>query len=279
MIDNKEFEKLLTTPFDSGNYRSNRVLDVMIKAAIEAKKAILEVYARDFDVILKADSSPVTEADYASNDIITKALAGNFADVPILSEESADDKRRLCNRFCFIVDPLDGTKEFVKKNGEFTINIALADNGESVMGVVFCPTTDELYFAAKGMGSYRIKNGQCERIHTSSRTDGLIVMQSRSNATNECDALYKNAGKKIAEIRSVGSAMKGCRIAEGEGDIYYRYGRTMEWDTAAVQIVCEEAGGIFGQLDKNFSPMRYNRENNVNENGFFIINRAENRLH
>ena len=103
-------------------------------------------------------------------------------------------------------------------------------------------------------------------------------MQSRSNATDECDALYKKASEKIAEIRSVGSAMKGCRIAEGEGDIYYRYGRTMEWDTAAMQIVCEEAGGIFGQLDKDFSPMRYNRENNVNENGFFIINREENRL-
>lgn len=279
MIDNKEFEKLLTAPFCGSHYSSNRVLSVMINAAIEAKKAILAVYARDFEVQIKSDSSPVTEADYASNDIICRALKENFSDVPILSEESADDKSRLEYRFCFIVDPLDGTKEFVKKNGEFTINIALADKGESVMGVVLCPTTDELYFAARGMGSYRIKNGCCERIHTSKRTDGLIVMQSRSNATNECEMLLKKAGDRIAEIRSVGSAMKGCRIAEGEGDVYYRYGRTMEWDTAAVQIVCEEAGGIFGQLDEGFSPMRYNRVNNVNENGFFIINCEESRLH
>ena len=253
-------------------------------ASLEAGKAIMAVYARDFAVSYKDDRSPLTEADTAADGIIAAALAKAFPDYALLSEERADDLSRRDNPFCFVVDPLDGTKEFVKRNGEFTVNIALAYRGRSVMGVVYAPALDELYFAAAGLGAYFCKNAlaqadvfaAAERIHVSDRREGLVMMLSRSHMDDETRALIDFNRHRIASTRPAGSSLKGCLIARGAADLYYRSGPTMEWDTAAMQCVVEEAGGLFRQGDGSL--MTYNRADTRNGKGFYIINAAQNEL-
>lgn len=249
-----------------------RALRVMKEAALLAGERIMEIYGRDFSVELKEDRSPLTEADLASNTVISELLTREFPGVSLLTEESADDESRLYNRWCFVVDPLDGTKEFVKRNGEFTVNIALCFDHRSVMGVIYVPAGGELYYAAEGMGAYREKNGQRVRLHVSDRTEGLVVMESRSHGDNRLDRMLEANAGRIARTVSAGSSLKGCRIAEGEADVYYRFGPTMEWDTAAMQILCEEAGAVFAMLDGYDSPMTYNRTHTRNDQGFYILN-------
>ena len=247
-------------------------LEVAKHAAVEAGKAIMEVYnSADIGIEYKKDQSPLTMADKAANEIIVGILRSRFPSYAVLSEEEKDDKLRLNNDYCFVVDPLDGTKEFIKRNSQFTVNIALAYRHEAVMGVIYVPVSGELFFAAKGYGAFRESaNKETQRLAVSDNTDiaSLRVVMSSSHGCEEMDALIAKYG--LTNLVKVGSSLKGCMIAEGKADVYYRFNPTMEWDTAAMQCIVEEAGGIFRQMDGEM--MRYNRENSVNEKGFFIIN-------
>lgn len=250
------------------------VLETVKQVTHEAGKVILEVYSKDFSVDYKADESPITQADQQSNTLIVQTLKNQYPECAILAEESTDNPERLKNDWCFIVDPLDGTKEFVKKNGEFTVNVALAFQGRPVLGVIGIPVTGELYYAVKGQGAFYEKNGLVQKIAVSSRTEEPRMMVSRSHRSDKLQALIEKNG--IRNIQSVGSAIKGCLIAKGEAEIYYRFGHTMEWDTAAMQCIVEEAGGIFRQMDD--SEMTYNRVNSLNEKGFYVLNHPLNKL-
>ncbi|SHK23062.1 3'(2'),5'-bisphosphate nucleotidase CysQ [Paramaledivibacter caminithermalis] len=254
----------------------SRELNISKILAVKAGEAIMKIYTDSFDIEYKEDESPITVADKRSNQIIIDGLSSEFPDYSILSEECQDDLSRLNNDRCFIVDPLDGTKEFIKKNGEFTVNIALAYKNRVVLGVIYLPATKELYYAAKGLGAYYQTKLNVQKISVSDRIENIRVMMSRSHATDKLKDLIKRNSYKISHVKIAGSSLKGCLIAKGEAEIYYRYSLTKEWDTAAMQCIVEEAGGIFKQIDD--TDMLYNRENSLNDKGFYILNKMENRL-
>ncbi len=244
------------------------------EAALVAGDVILEVYKEDFKTEYKEDNTPVTKADHLANQLIVHKLRAAFPSDAILSEEASDDGIRMLNQRCWIIDPLDGTKEFIKKNGEFTVNIALVHEKKPVLGVVYIPVKKELYFAVKGFGAYYEKNGVQQKISVSKRVDNIRAACSRSHTSDKLMELLREKG--IGEYIYAGSALKGCMIASGKAEIYYRFGLTSEWDTAALQCIVEEAGGIFRQMDD--TEMTYNRIDTVNRKGFYILNRIENKL-
>jgi 3'(2'), 5'-bisphosphate nucleotidase len=247
-------------------------LKLALMAAKEAGSVIMDIYeSGDICVSTKNDNSPVTKADLAAGEIITEILSGEFSGYPILCEDNRDDERRHEKEICWIVDPLDGTKEFIKRNGEFTVNIALVYRHEVVAGVVYIPAKDSMYYASKGNGAWL----QEKRIRVSNREKDLVMAVSRSHITDSERKLIEE--NNIKKVISAGSSIKGCFVAEGTCDAYYRFGLTMEWDTAAMQCIVEEAGGIFRQLDD--SPMMYNRLDSVNAKGFYAINSTRNTLH
>lgn len=244
------------------------ILEICKTAAINASIAIMEVYNRDFSVEYKDDKSPVTEADKKADAIIRKELSTSFPTYAILSEETADDLSRINNDYCFIVDPLDGTKGFVARNGEFTVNIALAYKQRSIVGVVLIPLTGEIYFASKETGAFYQNGEKTEKIHVSALTEGLRMVRSKNHS---CPEELNIANRpEVAESVQTGSSIKGCFVAHGKADIYYRFGPTSHWDTAAMQCVVEQAGGIFRALDK--SEILYNTVNIRNAKGFFAVN-------
>ncbi len=249
---------------------------VLKSLAIQAGQSIMKIYETDFQVEMKQDNSPLTLADKTANDLIVGGLKENFPDVAILSEESKDDSSRLINDYCFIVDPLDGTKEFVKKNGQFTVNIALSYKKKPIMGVIYVPVTKQLYYAYRELGAYleNIETGEVNKLNVSDKISNLIMVGSKSHSSEKEENLIEEHKELIFKTISTGSSLKGCMIAEGKADVYYRFGLTCEWDTAAMQCIVEEAGGIFRQMDG--SEMMYNRENNLNEKGFYIVNKKEN---
>lgn len=253
-------------------------LEAAKHAAVEAGKAIMEIYQNvDITVEYKSNHSPLTIADKAADKMIAEELKSSFPSYAFLSEEEKDDKSRLENDYCFIVDPLDGTKEFIKRNGQFTVNIALAYRHESVMGVICVPVTGELYYAAKGYGSFaESPDGKIRKLSVSSNTDisSLRVVMSSSHGCRQMDDLIEKY--QFTNLVKVGSSLKGCMIAEDKADVYYRFNPTMEWDTAAMQCIVEEAGAVFRQMDG--TRMLYNRKNSVNEKGFYIINHEKNLL-
>lgn len=244
--------------------------------SIQAGKEIMKIYDTDFSVEYKDDDSPLTKADKNANEVIASALKSEYPEYAVLSEESKDDKSRLTNDYCFIVDPLDGTKEFVKRNGQFTVNIALTYKKRPILGIIYVPVTRQLYYASKGEGAYLedTKTGEVKKLEVTDKTSDLIWVGSKSHSSEKEEKLIESNQDVISETVSSGSSLKGCMIAEGKADVYYRYGLTSEWDTAAMQCIVEEAGGIFRQMDG--SEMLYNRENNLNEKGFYIVNREEN---
>jgi 3'(2'), 5'-bisphosphate nucleotidase len=254
----------------------SKELRVAKELSIRAGSAILKVYADTFDIEYKEDESPITLADKNSNKIIVEGLKRKFPEYAILSEESEDDKARLNNDWCWIVDPLDGTKEFIKKNGEFTVNIGLSYKHKVVLGAIYLPVTGELYYAAKGIGAFYQSKGINEKIKISNRTKNLRLVMSRSHATDKLKQLIERNKDKISQVAVAGSSLKGCLIAKGDAEAYYRFSLTKEWDTAAMQCIVETAGGIFKQMDD--SDMIYNRENTFNEKGFYVLNRIENKL-
>ncbi len=251
-------------------------LEIAKVLAREAGAAILDVYRSDFAVSYKGDFSPLTVADEKANDIILRGLCHAFPQAGILSEESADSPENRQKEYCFIVDPLDGTKEFINRNDEFTVNIALAYNGIVIMGVVYLPVKNELYYGAVDCGAYYEHNGAVKQILASETSDKFKLAVSRSHSDNAEKVFLKKNQDRINEVIPVGSSIKGCLVASGRVDGYYRFGPTMEWDTAAMQAVCEAAGATVRQMDN--SELRYNREDHLNSNGFYIINRFENLL-
>ncbi len=248
--------------------------------AVKAGEQIMLVYNNEslFDFVdYKSDTSPLTSADLRANKLIVNALKTQYPKYAVLSEEEADNLERLNNSFCFIVDPLDGTKEFLKRNGEFTVNIALSYNQRAIMGVIYVPATRELYFASASNGAYyRNDTGAVQNIHVTGEEDlsKVRAVVSRSHNCAEMDSLVQKYNLK--NFKRMGSSLKGCLIARGEAEIYYRHGFTMEWDTAAMQVIAEEAGATFRQLDG--SEMLYNRKNSLNEKGFYIVNSKQNIL-
>ena len=234
-----------------------RLLDAVRQIAAAAAARILRVYHSAFEVAHKADESPLTEADLASHRIIVEGLRALTPAVPVLSEESADvdfATRVGWTRY-WLVDPLDGTKDFVKRNGEFTVNIALIDRHAPVLGVVAVPVTGVCYAAGRGLGARRYDaDGMSElRVRTPAAKPWRVAA-SRSHADRRTEAFIRNLGP--SERVSIGSSLKFCLLAEGGIDIYPRFGPTCEWDTAAAQCVVEQAGGRV--TDLGLEPLRCN---------------------
>lgn len=226
------------------------LLERLLPIARAAGAATLEVYATDFAVYEKANESPVTDADHRAEAIILPALAELTPRIPVVSEEaaSAGDIPAIDERF-WLVDPLDGTKEFIKRNGEFTVNIALIERHEPVLGVVLAPALDRLYAGAVGDGAYvEDKGGRRPIACRPVPAAGLTVVASRSHGDAEAMERFL-AGRKVAAQASAGSSLKFCLVAAGEADLYPRLGRTMEWDTAAGHAVLAAAGGRVTTLD------------------------------
>ena len=244
--------------------------------ARSAGDEILEVYGTEFSVDVKEDKSPLTEADRRANQVIVTALEESYPEIPIISEETKTtdyEVRRNWEQF-WLVDPLDGTKEFIKRNGEFTVNIALVRRGAPVMGVVFQPVGDRLFWAAEGEGAWSSEAGAApERLlggpHYLEKNN-VTVVASRSHLTQEVRDFVDNlraAGKEV-EFLSSGSSLKICLVAQGKADVYPRLGPTMEWDTGAAHAVALEAGRKV-VAEETGAPLLYNKENLLNP--YFIV--------
>lgn len=246
------------------------LLDPVIQIAYQAGKVIMEVYDAGFSIENKSDQTPVTEADIAANKVIETGLKALTPHLPILTEETKPtpySERQAWPRY-WLIDPLDGTREFIKRNGEFTVNIALIDGDASVMGVVYAPVIGVLYYAAKGQGAYKQEStNEPTEIHVRDICSGkTVVACGRSHSTPEIEAFLENLGEH--EIVRVGSALKSCLVAEGKADLYARLGPTSEWDTAAAQCVVEEAGGAI--TDTNMQRLRYNTKEDLLNPHFFV---------
>jgi 3'(2'), 5'-bisphosphate nucleotidase len=266
----------------------------LLETAVEAGRAILHIYNTDFSVSFKDDHSPLTLADRRSNEIITSRLSQPpFHRFPLLSEEGRDipyAERRSWEYF-WLVDPLDGTKEFVRRNGEFTVNIALIHRGRAVLGIIYVPVKDIFYYAAEELGAYRLILGEranrelsiedvCRdsdrlplpvlRPREKGKTSAVTLIASRSHLSPETEDFISRVKKRHGEVRiiSSGSSIKFCLIAEGSADIYPRFGPTMEWDTAAGQCIVEEAGGEVLHAE-TLEPLTYNKKNLLNP--WFIV--------
>ena len=238
-------------------------IDAVIEIARRAGSAILKVYEKDFEIERKGDQSPLTEADLASHRVIVEGLKALTPDIPVMSEESAAipyDERRGWRQY-WLVDPLDGTKEFIKRNGEFTINIALIEGGSPTLGVVYVPAGGVLYHGRAGEGAVRIDDdGMKMTIHvTERRRTPMLIAGSRTHAGDSLKRFLERVGDY--EIVSMGSSLKLCLVAEGSADVYPRLGPTSEWDTAAAQAVVEAAGGQV--TDTELRPLRYNRKESL----------------
>ena len=242
----------------------------------EAGAAVLEVYGTEFSVDVKDDKSPLTEADRRANAVIVAALERLYPEIPVISEETrtvAYDERRGWEYF-WLVDPLDGTKEFIKRNGEFTVNIALVRGQTPVLGVVYQPVGDHLYYASEGQGAWKSSNGErAVRLpggaHYSTK-ESITVVASRSHLTDEVRTFISDleAQGKTVEFISAGSSLKLCLVAEGVADVYPRLGPTMEWDTGAAHAVALEAGRRVVEHGTG-EPLLYNKENLLNP--YFIV--------
>lgn len=257
------------------------LLEQVIELSHRAGEAILEVYHQieEIQIDIKADDSPVTAADLAAHAIIEPGLTGLLEGVPILSEESALpawDVRRDWQRY-WIVDPLDGTKEFIKRNGEFTVNIALIDNGVPVLGVVYVPVLGITYAGVAGQGAWKYEAGVEKTIQTRSiaelKSSGkpVEVVASRNHGAEEVVALMDRIGAALGSVatKNMGSSLKLCLVAEGEADLYPRLALTSEWDTAAAQAVVEAAGGKV--IDADFNILRYNTKEDILNPFFHVI--------
>jgi 3'(2'), 5'-bisphosphate nucleotidase len=239
------------------------LLPEVLKLVDAASAAILEVYAAGSSVELKADDSPITQADRAAHRILADGLPGLARGIPVLSEEAeaahAYDVRRDWRTF-WLVDPLDGTKEFISRNGEFTVNVALIQEGRPVLGVVAAPAMGTTYYAADSLGAFRVTGGGAPtRISVRPAGDTVVVVGSRSHRGDSLDSVLAKLGKY--ELRPMGSALKICLVADGTADFYPRLGPTSEWDTAAAQAVLEIAGGAVTTTDG--TPLRYNQRDTI----------------
>ena len=259
-----------------------QLLDIAITAALEAGKAILEIYhSGEFDVETKGDNSPLTKADTTSHNVIMSFLTK--INIPVLSEEGkaiSYEERKEWKQL-WIVDPIDGTKEFIKRNGEFTVNIALIENQKTKIGVIFVPVTGELYFSSKEIGAFKVavdlKNYDLEKLISNGsklplqREDNTFtIVASRSHMSAETETYVQEMRDIHGEVNliSKGSSLKLCMVAEGTANCYPRFAPTMEWDTAAGQAICEHAG--FQVIDwSTKEKMLYNRQELLNN--WFLV--------
>jgi len=234
---------------------TEKQLQTLCQIAEAAGIEIMDVYANGGQTWHKDDQSPLTEADLRADRVIRDGLEQHFPGIFILSEESMSAGLQNASRF-FIVDPLDGTKEFLNQNGEFTVNISLVDNGKAVAGVVFAPALGELFYAARGLGAWKRDAANVRAIATATidPTAPLRVMRSRSHGGAKLNVWLAKLQSKHTSV-AVGSSLKFCRIAEGAADIYPRFGPTSQWDTAAAQCVLEVAGGAVTDLE--CQPLEY----------------------
>ena len=253
-------------------------LEAAIQAGLLAKDKIMEIYNQEFDVEIKDDDSPVTIADKTADKMIRDYLSNLFPTHAFLTEESEDSLERLNNDYVWIVDPVDGTKDFVAKDGQFTTNIALAYKHEVVVGVVIAPALNQYYYAMKGHGAYFVdENGNKTQIHVNDKTEGLIVLTSVFHLQKSEVELIERYKDKISHYEKVGSSLKACTIAKGQAELSYRLSAgTKEWDIAACDIIIQEAGGLF--VKPNGETYKYNREDVYNREGYVIVNRKENIL-
>uniref|UniRef100_UPI00321808B9 3'(2'),5'-bisphosphate nucleotidase CysQ n=1 Tax=uncultured Draconibacterium sp. TaxID=1573823 RepID=UPI00321808B9 len=263
-----------------------KYIDIALSAAVQAGEEIIKIYndpLQDFSIEKKADNSPLTIADRLSHNLIVNALC--VTPYPILSEEGKDifyEERKNWKTF-WLIDPLDGTKEFIKRNGEFTVNIALVKDGKPVMGIIFVPVLKTLYFGEVGLGAWKIENVSGEDkvtvefikdigiqlpVINTERT--FTVVGSRSHSNAETASYFKQLEKEYGEIEILakGSSLKICMVAEGSADVYPRFGPTMEWDTAAGHAIALAAGKNVTLADFK-TPLIYNKENLLNP--YFIV--------
>jgi len=232
-------------------------IDDLIEVTRKAGETAMAVYARDHDVAIKQDNSPVTEADLAVDNLLYPVLRDLYPDIPIVTEErAATHGATPQNGKFFLVDPIDGTKEFIKKTGEFTINIALVDNGVPTAGIVYAPAIGRLFVGDMSSGAYEIgPDGNARKITVRSCGDEMTAIASRSHLTKETEDFISQ--NKITDCVNAGSSLKFCLVAAGEADIYPRFGPTMEWDTAAGHAVLLAAGGQVLTCDG--SPLSYGK--------------------
>ena len=254
------------------DYPPEQLLKPVLEISKNASDAILEVYDSDFGVEKKKDDSPLTAADMASHTTISKGLKDITPDIPILSEESVSIPFEQRNQWklYWLVDPLDGTKEFVKRNGEFTVNIALIYQHQPVLGVVHVPVTNVVYYASLDQGAYKLlPDSVPDKINTrNTKSDQITVAGSRSHANEYQQRFFQSLGPDTKTI-SRGSSLKFCLIAEGNVDIYARFGPTSEWDTAAAHCVVKEAGGDV--TDMEFNTLTYNTKDSILNPPFLVI--------
>ena len=264
----------------------NQLLHTAIIAALEASKAILEIYhSGAFDIELKGDSSPLTRADTASHDVIMSYLEATG--IPVLSEEGRDIpyQERKDWKQLWIVDPIDGTKEFIKRNGEFTVNIALIENQKPLIGVIFVPVTGELYFSSKELGAFKVLVdledfdvktllAKGNKLPLQRQDNYFTIVASRSHMSAETREYIQQMREIHEDVKliSKGSSLKLCMVAEGTANCYPRFAPTMEWDTAAGQAICEHAG--LEVLDwSTKQDMFYNREKLLNN--WFLVKKLD----
>jgi 3'(2'), 5'-bisphosphate nucleotidase len=250
------------------------LLQPAIAVAISAGRRILEIYEAGFSVEHKGDETPLTEADMAAHAIIDDGFAEYTPELPIVSEESANipfAQRVAWHRY-WLVDPLDGTREFIRRSGEFTVNIALVEGNEAVLGVVYAPVLGVYYYACRGQGAFKREAMNApERISVRRpHAAPMVVAGSRSNRGAMLEHFLENLGPH--EFLPMGSALKSCLVAEGKADIYARLGPTSEWDTAAAQCVVEEAGGAI--TDTAMRPLRYNTKESLLNPHFLVFGDA-----
>jgi len=244
----------------------------IVSLAQKAGREIMKIYKKDFGVYEKSDNNPLTEADLVSHKVILKSLRELTPDLPVLSEESSQEeiKNRMDWQTYWIIDPLDGTKEFIKKNGEFTVNIALVHQNKTVFGVVDAPALQVTYWGGKRVGSYKIDDGVERPVVVAKKkckTNDINIVGSRSHQSEEFVKFVANYPG--ASIVSMGSSLKLCLVAEGLADLYPRLGPTSEWDTAAGQAVVEGAGGRVVSLKDNL-PLKYNTNSSTLLNTYFL---------
>ena len=264
---------------------SKNLVEVAVDASIKAGKEIITVYNQPFEVEIKNDNSPLTEADKKANAVINDTL--RRTEIPIISEENKqiDYSIRKEWKHCWVVDPLDGTKEFIKRNGEFTVNIALIENGNPILGVIYVPVTKTLYFGdVKTKSSFKVNSVNTEDNAAliikkavelnpkKNHSKKLKVVGSRSHMNQETLDFVEGLRKKgsLVEIVSKGSSLKFCLVAEGKADIYPRFAPTMEWDTAAGQAICNALGLKVVTTDSR-EQLKYNKENLLNP--YFIVSK------
>lgn len=250
------------------------LLDIAKNAAIKAGKVVLDIYdSGDFQAFEKEDDSPVTSADYKANEIIMEILQKETPDIPIMSEESNNgdlNHRKHWQRY-WLIDPIDGTQEFIARSGDFAVNIALIENNAPVLGVIYWPPGETLYYATKGFGAYKscpLENKQIQVRAFDKPTDDVVVIAISRRQSRE-KVMSKMTQARTYQTLPLGScSLKACFIAEGKADVFLRIGVTGEWDTGASQCIVEEAGGNI--LAADFAPLTYNLRNST-ENPDFIV--------